>query len=360
MPRKLFCTPDARWKAVVSRDKCADGFFYYAVKTTGIYCRPWCASRPPRRENVEFFTTAEDVERAGYRPCQRCRPSDGKAGTESQQLVTYACRLLEQVDAARSVGQVANAVGVTSVRLQREFKKATGLTPKAYALAVRENRLRAVLSAQTSVTRAALEAGFASSSSGTFHQQSAKALGMTPRAYRSGGAGQRIRFAVGECWLGAIAVAATEKGICAIALGSEAMQLASQLKERFPQADLAPAGAEFRRWVTRVIRLVKRPELGLDLPLDVQGTAFQQRVWQLLREIPCGETATYAEIAQRLGEPKAVRAVASAIAANPLAVAIPCHRVVRTGGALSGYRWGVERKEKLLARESKSEAKRKP
>ncbi|MGD9536987.1 MAG: bifunctional DNA-binding transcriptional regulator/O6-methylguanine-DNA methyltransferase Ada [Alphaproteobacteria bacterium] len=345
-----FADDDARWAAIVRRDPAADGWFYTAVKTTGIYCRPSCTARLPRRENVSFHQTCAEAEAAGFRPCKRCRPNEAPPAERRAAVIAKACRLIEAAEETPDLDAVASAVGMSRFHFQRVFKAVTGLTPRAYAAGHRANRLRDGLTQARTVTDAIYDAGF--NSSGRFYAGSAAMLGMTPTSYRTGGRGAEIRFAVGQCSLGAILVAASPAGICAIMLGDDPDGLARELQRRFPKAALVGGDAAFERWVAQVIGLVEAPRLGLDLPLDVRGTAFQRRVWQALRAIPPGETASYAEIAAKIGAPKAVRAVAQACAANPLAVAIPCHRVVRTDSALSGYRWGVERKRALLEREA--------
>ena len=345
----LFDSDAQRWDAVRHRDARADGAFYYSVRTTGVYCRPSCAARLALRENVAFHATCADAERAGFRPCKRCRPNEAPLAQRQADAVARACRLIESSDAPPTLDALARAVGISRYHLHRVFKSITGVTPKAYADAHRADRVRAELPKRATVTDAIYEAGF--NSNGRFYAHSAQTLGMQPRDYRTGGSGASIRFAVGQCSLGSILVAATERGVCAITLGDDPDALVRDLQDRFPSATLTGGDAAFERWVATVVGFVEAPRLGLDLPLDVRGTAFQQRVWRALREIPPGSTASYADIAMRLGEPKAVRAVAQACAANALAVAIPCHRVVRKDGALSGYRWGVERKRELLKRE---------
>lgn len=341
---------DPRWVAVVARDPEADGKFFYSVKTTGVYCRPSCAARPARPENVAFHLTAADAERAGFRPCKRCKPDQPPLGEQRAAKVAELCRLIESVDEAPSLEELANHAGLSTYHLHRVFKAVTGLTPKAYAAAHRARRVRAELVSSNTVTDAIYGAGF--NSSGRFYEKSNQVLGMTPTNYRAGGSNTEIRFAIGECSLGAILVAQSDRGVCAISMGDDPDALARDLQDRFPRANLVGGNAEFEQLVAKVVGFIEAPGLGLDLPLDVRGTAFQQRVWQALREIPAGETASYAAIANRIGAPKAVRAVAQACAANALAVAIPCHRVVRNDGALSGYRWGVERKRALLDREA--------
>lgn len=341
---------DEQWAALVRRDPAADGSFYYSVRTTGVYCRPSCASRLAKRENVRFHPTPADAERAGFRPCKRCRPNEAPLAALQASAIAKACRLIEQAEELPGLDALATATGLSRFHFHRVFKSVTGLTPKAYAAAHRSRRVREELSRNDSVTEAIYGAGF--NSSGRFYTNSSEALGMTPSVFRAGGAGATIRFAAGECSLGSILVAASDKGVCAILLGDDPDALAHDLQDRFPNAKLIGADAAFERWVAKVVGFVEAPRIGLDLPLDVRGTAFQQRVWQALRDIPAGSTASYAEVAKKIGAPRAVRAMAQACAANALAVAIPCHRVVRNDGSLSGYRWGVERKRALLDREA--------
>ena len=341
---------DPRWAAVVARDAQADGKFFYSVTTTGVYCRPSCAARPARPENVQFHLTAADAERAGFRPCKRCKPGEPSLAEQHAAKVAELCRLIERAEQAPSLEVLASHAGLSAYHLHRVFKAVTGVTPRAYATAHRARRVRAELDRSGTVTDAIYGAGY--NSNGRFYEESNRLLGMTPTNYRAGGTNTEIRFAIGECSLGAILVAASERGICAILLGDDADVLARDLQDRFPRANLIGGDAAFEQLVANVIGFVEAPGLGLALPLDVRGTAFQQRVWQALQEIPAGKTASYADIAKRIGAPKSVRAVAQACAANTLAVAIPCHRVVRNDGGLSGYRWGVERKRALLDREA--------
>jgi AraC family transcriptional regulator of adaptative response/methylated-DNA-[protein]-cysteine methyltransferase len=348
--RAATTTGDPRWAAVVARDPAADGQFFYSVKTTGVYCRPSCASRRARPENVAFHVTAAAAERAGFRPCKRCKPDQPAAQQAAR--VARLCRLIESAEHAPSLQTMAKYAGWSPWHLHRVFKTVTGLTPRAYAAAHRAQRVKTGLRNGVTVTEAIYSAGY--NSSARFYEQSDAVLGMTPARYRAGGADMAIRFAIGECSLGAILVAASTRGICAILLGDDPDALAHDLQDRFPRAELLGGDVSFERWVAQVVGFVEQPRLGLDLPLDVRGTAFQQRVWQALQKIPAGTTASYSEIAQRIGAPKSVRAVAGACAANALAVAIPCHRVVRTDGGLSGYRWGVARKRALLDREARS------
>lgn len=347
---RAFDTDARRWVAVTRRDPAADGQFFYSVKTTGVYCRPSCASRPAKRENVAFHASCAAAEAAGFRPCKRCQPDQAPLAERHAKAVARACRLIDGSEEMPDFDALARAVGMSRYHFQRVFKAVTGLTPRVYAQAGRAARVREQLGKGGSVTAAIYDAGF--NSSGRFYAQSDAVLGMRPSDYRAGGAGEVIRFAVGQCSLGAILVAATAKGVCAILLDDDPEVLVNDLQDRFPKAKLIGGDREFEQWMARVIGLVETPAQGLDLPLDVRGTAFQQRVWEALRAIPAGSTASYAEIAGRIGAPKAVRAVAQACAANALAVAIPCHRVVKSDGALSGYRWGVERKRRLIEREA--------
>jgi AraC family transcriptional regulator of adaptative response/methylated-DNA-[protein]-cysteine methyltransferase len=344
-----FSTDSDRWDAVVRRNSAADGAFFYSVRSTGVYCRPSCAARLPRRENVAFHLSTRDAERAGFRPCRRCRPNEASLAARQAAEVARACRLIEESEHMPSLDSLASAVGMSRFHFHRVFKAITGLTPRAYAAAHRSNRVRSELTRSATVTDAIYGAGF--NSNARFYETSSKVLGMTPTTFRAGGAGAEIRFAVGECSLGSILVAASDKGVCAILLGDDPDTLTRDLQDRFPRATLTGGDKAFERWVAQVIGFVEAPRLGLDLPLDVRGTAFQQRVWRALVEIPAGSTASYREIAQKIGAPAAVRAVAQACAANTLAVAIPCHRVVRNDGGLAGYRWGVERKRVLLEKE---------
>ena len=341
--------PEAMWDAARRRDPSYDGVFYVAVKTTGVYCRPSCKSRPPKRENVSFFASPADALRAGYRACKRCRPDRLGAADPQVEAVRRACERIASAEQAPSLADLAAGAGLSSFHFHRVFRKVTGVTPKAYAAEMRARRAAEGLKTAKTVTEAIYDAGFNSSS--RFYETATARLGMTPTAARRGGEGLSIRFAVGEASLGSVLVAATDKGVCAIMLGDDPDGLVRELEDRFPRAKLVAADPNFERTVAQVVGLVEAPGQNLDLPLDIRGTAFQQKVWQALRAIPVGATATYAEIARTVGRPKAVRAVAQACAANPLAVAIPCHRVVRTDGGLSGYRWGVERKRKLLDRE---------
>ena len=351
-PGEQFSAKDeaAYWDAVVRRDTTRVGQFVYAVSSTGIYCKPGCPSRCPERKNVHFFVSPAAAERAGFRPCKRCRPHQAGAEIKNAAAIHKACRLLENSDTTPGLTDLAAMVGLSPSHLHRQFKAITGLTPKAYAMAARVKSVRQTLVApSSSVTEAIYDAGYQSVS--RFYEKSHAVLGMTPTRYRRGGKGMVIRFAVAVCSLGDILVACSAKGVCAILLGDDGQQLTRDLQDTFPQAEFIGGDAGFEKTVATVVGFVEAPQYGLHLPLDIQGTLFQQHVWQALQAIPAGETASYQQIAQRIGQPKAVRAVAQACAANVLAVAVPCHRVVRTDGSLSGYRWGIARKQALLNKE---------
>lgn len=344
-------TEDDRWAAVQARDAAADGHFVYAVRTTGVYCQPSSTARLPKRENVEFFESAEAAETAGYRGSRRAHGDQTSAAAERAALVARACRMIEASETPPPLDDLAVEMGMSPFHFHRLFKAETGLTPKAYSSAYRARKLREELSSpQASITDAIYGAGFNSNS--RFYEASDQLLGMRARDYRAGGAGAVIRFAVGQCALGAILVAQSQRGICAILLGDDPDGLVRELQDQFPKAEIIGCDGEFERLIAQVVGFVETPSIGLNLPLDVQGTAFQERVWRALREIPPGTTVSYAEIADRIGSPKAVRAVAQACATNHIAVAIPCHRVVRRNGELAGYRWGVDRKRELLRRET--------
>ncbi len=342
-----FPDDDARWRAVIERDGRADGAFYYAVKTTGVYCRPACSSRQPRRANVVFFASSADAEGAGFRACKRCGPRSIAARPPGHDAVLRACQLIEESAETPGLDELAGAVGLSPFYFHRLFKEVVGVTPKAYAAARRLRRLREGLDRGETVTRAIYGAGFGSGS----RCYEGDGLGMTPSDYRNGAAGLPIRYALAESYLGRVLVAATERCICSIELGDTPGELRAGLAARFSGATLAEGDADFAAMVRRVVAFLEAPGRGLDLPLDVRGTAFQRRVWEALRAIPAGSTASYGEVARRVGSPTAVRAVARACAANPVAVAIPCHRVVGADGGLRGYRWGVGRKRELLRRE---------
>jgi AraC family transcriptional regulator, regulatory protein of adaptative response / methylated-DNA-[protein]-cysteine methyltransferase len=341
-----------RWARVLARDRAMDGQFYYSVATTGIYCRPSCPSRTANPKNVRFHDSVADAKAAGFRACKRCKPDQPSADVQNAEIVARICRLIEHAEEIPSLDELGKAAGLSPGYFHRVFKAITGVTPKDYAAAHRASKVRDGLGRSDTVTEAIYGAGF--NSSGRFYEKSDEMLGMTPTDYRAGGAHAAIRFAVGESSLGSILVAKSQKGVCAILMGDDPDILVRDLQDRFPRARLIGGDAEFEGLVARVVGLIEAPALGLDLPLDVRGTAFQQRVWAALREIPAGTTATYSDIARKIGAPRSTRAVAGACAANSLAVAIPCHRVVKSDGALSGYRWGVERKRALIDREAQA------
>jgi AraC family transcriptional regulator, regulatory protein of adaptative response / methylated-DNA-[protein]-cysteine methyltransferase len=345
-----FATDAQRWAAIVRRAASADGQFCFAVCTTGVYCRPSCGARRALRKNVRLFEDAAAAERAGFRACKRCHPNAAGLAQRHAAMVARACQRIDNAETMPDLAALAREAGTSRFHFHRLFTRHMGMTPKAYVTAQRARRVRDRLQHSDSVTGAIYDAGFGSN--GRFYAGSAAALGMTPSAYRGGGDGATIRFAIGACSLGSILVAATDKGICAILLGDDATALLRDLEDRFPKAQLLGGEPGFERLVAQVAGLVEAPARGLDLPLDLRGTAFQHRVWQALRRIRPGSTVSYSDLARRLGVPGSARAVGGAVAANPLAVAIPCHRVIRRDGSLSGYRWGVSRKRALLEREA--------
>jgi AraC family transcriptional regulator of adaptative response/methylated-DNA-[protein]-cysteine methyltransferase len=341
---------DSRWARIVARDRSADGQFWYSVATTGVYCRPSCPSRTANPKNVGLHDTLEQAQATGFRACKRCNPEGLSQDATNVILVEKACRLIEQSEEMPSLPALAETVGLSPGYFHRLFKTETGLTPKGYAAAHRADRVRRELLTGQSVTEAIYESGF--NSSGRFYEKSAGILGMTPTRYRAGGANEEIRFAVGQSSLGAILVASSEKGVVAILIGDDPDALLRDLQDRFAKAHLIGGDQTYESLVAQVVGFIETPALGLNLSLDVRGTAFQQRVWQALREIPVGQTVSYSDIADKIGAPQSVRAVAGACASNKIAIAIPCHRVVRTNGDLSGYRWGIARKRTLIEREA--------
>ena len=341
---------DPRWHSVVDRDSKADGNFFYSVKTTGVYCRPSCGARLARPENVQYHLTCEDAEKAGFRACKRCKPDQMGLAAENSLKIAKVCRLIERSEQVLTLKHLAKQAEMSPFHFHRTFKSITGLTPTAYAKAHRNQRVRASLERSTTVTDAIYDAGF--NSSGRFYETTNQVLGMTPTKFREGGSDTDIFFAIGKASLGSILVAQSNKGVCSILIGEDPEALIRDLQDRFPKANLIGDEAGYQELVAKVVGLIEQPGTSLDLPLDIRGTAFQQRVWNALQQIPPGTTATYTEIAKKIGMPKAVRAVAQACGANALAVAIPCHRVIKNDGSLSGYRWGVDRKRALLEREA--------
>jgi AraC family transcriptional regulator of adaptative response/methylated-DNA-[protein]-cysteine methyltransferase len=342
------------WRAVELRDAAWDGRFVYAVRSTGVYCRPSCPSRRPRRSQVVFYPVPEAAERCGYRPCRRCRPHRATAGDPHIEQVRRACRHIEaNLENSLTLGALGEHVGLSPFHLQRIFKRITGITPRQYADACRLSLLKARLKERRTVTMAMIEAGYGSSS--RLYERAASQLGMTPGAYQRGGPAVPIRYTIADCPLGRILLAGTERGICALYLGDDDAQLASELAGEFPAADLGRDDAGLNAWVSAIVHHLSGQQPHLDLPLDVRATAFQRRVWQELQAIPYGSTRSYSEIARALGDPNAARAVARACATNPVSVVIPCHRVVREDGSLGGYRWGLHRKQKLLDQEKRGQ-----
>jgi AraC family transcriptional regulator of adaptative response/methylated-DNA-[protein]-cysteine methyltransferase len=337
------------WTAVENRDAGADGNFFYGVRTTGVYCRPGCASRRPLRTNTAFFETTEAAEAAGFRACKRCRPTDGSAASRHLAAIEKACALLRASETVPSLGELADAAAISRFHFHRVFKQITGVTPRDYVRSHRLGRLGDKLDAGQPIAASIYATGFGSSSRA--YEAAPGGLGMTPGARRRGGSGETVRYVTVETPLGWALVAATERGICMTALGDDRDSLAAALRQRFPAAAVIAEDLGLRGWADRIVRFITAPGENLDLPLDIRGTAFQARVWRALQKIPLGKTASYSEIAAALGQPKAVRAVAQACAANKLALIVPCHRVIRGDGDLGGYRWGLERKRALLDRE---------
>ncbi len=338
----------ACFTAIAQRDRGADGNFVYGVTSTGIYCRPSCSSRQPRPENIALFHTPAEAVAAGFRACRRCKPDQAQNDPQAA-LVRRACEMIDSSEEAPALAALAQAAQLSPYHFHRLFKRIMGLTPKAYANAIRAERVATQLASAPSITEAIYDAGYNSPS--RFYEQSNQRLGMTPTQFRNGGQGASIRFAIGQCSLGAVLVAASERGVCAITLGPDPDTLAADLQTQFPQAQFIAGNAEFENIVAGAVGLVESPAQSCAFPLDIKGTIFQQRVWQALRDIPPGSTASYEEIARKLGQPQSARAVARACASNKIAVAIPCHRVVRKDGGISGYRWGVDVKRQLLEKE---------
>jgi len=342
---------EAYWQAVLTRDKGSDGMFVYGVRSTGIYCRPSCPSRRPRREQVVFFPLPEAAERDGFRSCRRCDPRQAMAGDPQAELVQRVCRSIEsRLGDPVTLGELGAQVGLSPYHLQRVFKRITGVTPRQYADARRLGQFKARLKEGASVTNAMYDAGYGSSS--RLYERASAQLGMTPATYRRGGRGMRINYAIVDCPLGCLLVAATERGLCSISLGDDESALEAAFLSEYPAAEVHRDGSPLSAWVSALVSHLNGQRPHLELPLDVQATAFQWRVWEKLRAIPYGSTRSYGEVAQAIGRPTAVRAVARACATNPVALVIPCHRVIREDRSLGGYRWGLERKKALLAQES--------
>ncbi len=335
-----------RWQQVMARDARQDGRFVFAVRTTGVYCRPSCPSRRPRRDSVEFFSNPNQAERAGYRACLRCKPTEISS---QAQYVTRARQLLDHAEGVVTLAELSKRVGLSPFHLQRLFKRATGLSPREYQSARRMQQVKSRLRQGNDVTTALYDAGFGSSS--RLYEKAPQQLGMTPGEYRRGGAGATITFAVAPTLLGRLLVASTERGLCAVRFGENATQLERDLRDEFHSATLHRDDPAMHKYVEPLLAAIRGENTIIDLPLDVRATAFQMKVWETLRKIPSGETRSYSDVARAIDSPAAVRAVARACASNPVALAVPCHRVVRSDGDLAGYRWGIERKKKLLERE---------
>ena len=348
-----FATDTAKWEAVCRRNRAADGHFFYSVSTTGVYCRPSCGARLARLEHVAFHLTPAEAEKAGFRACRRCLPDLPPRSDREAAIITEACRSIESAEEMPGLVELAAEAGVSPHHFHRMFKRITGVTPKSYAAAHRQSRVQASLGSGVQITEAIYAAGFTSSA--RFYEAAPELLGMAPSAYRKGGEGEALWYADGQCSLGRVLVAGTERGVCAILLGDDSAALVADLKRRFPKATLAEPKPAFTESVNTVLRFLDDPARigGLGLPLDIRGTSFQRRVWEMLRTVPAGQTVSYSKLAELVGNPRAVRAVAGACAANALAVAIPCHRATAANGELAGYRWGIERKRQLLEREQK-------
>ena len=350
-PQTIYNTDDRRWKAVARREQSADRCFYYAVMTTGIFCRPGCPSRLPKRENVEYFISSQAAMASGYRPCKKCKPTATNANEDTERKIIAACRIIENSTAVPKLADLARKLQLSPYYFHRLFKKVVGVTPKQFGSSHRSRRLSNSLKTSRSITDAFYDAGF-SSSSGAYDKNQSQ-LSMKPKEYRAGGVGLTLHYGVAACTFGWIMVAGTDRGICSIEIDDDPALLLQQLQERFPQATVTQAGPGFANLVRDVVKFIKAPQNSFNIPLDIQGTAFQIQVWSILRQIEPGKTMSYTEVAEKIGNPKAVRAVAGACASNKLAVVIPCHRVISKNGELGGYRWGVERKKMLLDNEQK-------
>lgn len=353
MTRKTHSLQTEYWRAITHKDAQYDGLFFYAVRTTGVFCRPSCGARQPRRENVEFFASTMKAAEAGFRPCLRCKPLEADGAESQAAMVQQVCRFLEKNSGETiSLETLGVAFGMNAHHLQRVFKRILGLSPRQYLEAIRLRQLKTHLRKGETVTSAQFEVGYNSSS--RLYERAASHLGMTPASYRKGGKDARIVTTTVPTPLGQLLIAATARGLCAVRLGDSADELQKELKVEFPRAEILEDNRRLKTYIEPLIRFLTGQQTSLPLPLDIQATAFQQRVWQALQAIPFGETRSYTEIATAIAQPQAVRAVASACAANPVALVIPCHRVVRGDGSLSGYRWGVERKKALLAHEAQT------
>lgn len=337
---------DLYWDALVERNARFDGVFFYGVETTGIYCRPTCKSRRPQRQNVRFFLSTTEAEDAGFRPCKRCTPHDESTDHDRHAVILKACSTIDQAARPPALRTLADAAGLSPFYFQRLFKRIVGITPRQYFDEKRVGRMRDNLRQGQTITEAIYDSGFGSNS--RFYSQAAEMLGMPPSVYKRGAKDQHIRYSIAQSHLGWVLVAATQRGVCAIEFGESRAALEKRLTLRFPSAVIEEEDTQTSGWIAEVVAFLDTPSKEMDLPLDIQGTAFQRQVWQALKSIPYGSTASYAEIAVKIGRPAAVRAVAQACAANKIALAIPCHRAIRSDGSLGGYRWGAERKKKIL------------
>jgi AraC family transcriptional regulator of adaptative response/methylated-DNA-[protein]-cysteine methyltransferase len=338
------------WAAVLERDSSHDGQFVFAVLSTGIYCRPSCPARRPRRENTRFYVGIDEAESKGFRACKRCHPDSLSIEERRLAAIRNACELIDDAIEPIRTPELADKVGLSSSHFHRIFKSLVGVTPREYAAGKRVKRLQQRLKQEGRVTDAIFDAGFGSASRA--YSASKSTLGMTHSEYRAGGPDIAVEYATARTQLGWLLVGATEKGVCAVELGDSRREVIGELKEHFPAARLRNENADLKIWIERIVSFIQLPSARLELPLDVHGTAFQRKVWRALQQIPIGETATYQEVALKIGDRAAARAVANACAANTLAMAIPCHRVVRSDGSVGGYRWGTDRKRELLERES--------
>lgn len=339
-----------KWTAIVQRNKEADGYFFYGVKTTKIFCRPGCSSRLPKIDNVVFFDTTEKAKESGYRPCKRCNPEDQDPNKNLRNKIIKLCQEIEKAEIEPSLEHLAKLVHLSPSYLQRLFKDIVGVTPKEYAVSNKMKQFKINLKENDSITSAIYESGFTSSSRA--YEKLSDRMGMTPSSFKSGGKGVQIKYGIASCSLGWVLVGKTGKGICCIELGDSPDQLQELVQKDFPNADLKESSDEFSNLLQDVVNLIEHPNKKIDLPLDFQGTAFQEKVWKALMKIQSGQTMSYSELADKIGNPKAVRAVAKACTSNKIAVAIPCHRVVKKNGNINGYKWGIQRKKKLLEREA--------
>jgi len=335
------------WQAVQTRDRQYNGIFFCGVRSTGVYCRPTCSSRRPRRKQVVFFASCDEAEAAGFRPCKRCLPR--QVEEPGVAIISRACQLIEASETPLSLNALSEQLSVSPFHLHRLFKSYTGVTPHQYSVSYRRSRFKDQIRNKNDLSSAIFGSGYGSPS--RIYENASQWLGMTPATYRCGGSGMKIFYTIVDCYLGRLMVAATKRGICAVCLADEDITLETFLASEFPVAEITRDGAHFASWIDAILTHLNGKQPHLDLPLDVQATAFQMRVWEELRKIPYGETRTYAQVAAAINQPAAVRAVGRACATNPASIVTPCHRVIRSDGSLGGYRWGLKRKQALLDRE---------